>query len=88
MGNFGIKHAPNPSCQYPSQSHCCYYYYLMFYCLTDSLEFEISGPHPHTIMLKHSMYYSATLLTMVAAMLRQPIKRCGLVAYQSHTKTF
>ena len=65
----------------------------MFYCVTDSLEFEVRvvsvsldrchfGVLIHTycnIMVKHSMYYrySATFLTTVAVML-QAVRLCSL----------
>lgn len=56
----------------------------MFYCMADSHEFDIRfvtrclfGVIIHTI-----------ILCTVAVMLQYPIERCGLVVYQSHTKTF
>lgn len=39
-------------------------------------------------MWRHSTGYSARLLTVLAVMLRQPIKCCSFVANQSRTKTF
>ena len=63
----------------------------MFYCVTDSLEFEVrivsvSLDRCHfwvlidahcNIMVKYNMYYSAILLTTVAVML-QVLQLCSL----------
>ena len=72
-----------------------------FYCVTDSLEFEIRfvtmslnrchlwSLYTHnTVILRWSTVRITPRGSSVAVMLRQSIKRCSSVAYQSRTKTF